>query len=66
MRGEAAFSTTYSEMSESDGNWYVDHKKYRSQLTCIIYGPGHSPYEYKVLGEFGTKYAKARPTRDRS
>ena len=67
MRVEAASSTTYSDMSESAGKRrkrYVDLKD-RSKLTCLIHGPGHSPDECKVLGEFGSKYSKSRPTKYR-
>ena len=45
---------------------YVDHLKGRSKLTCLIHGPGHLSDECKVLGEFGTKYAKYRTTKDHS
>ena len=31
----------------------------------MINGAGHSSYEFKVLGEFGTKYYAANPTKDR-
>ena len=30
---------------------------------CLIHGPGHSSEECKVLGDFGTKYSKSRPTK---
>ena len=42
---------------------YVDRSKSASK-TCIIHGPGHSSDEFKVLGEFGTKYAVTQPTKD--
>ena len=55
-------------MIESAGNRrkiYVDHTKDRSKPTQIIHGPGNSSDECKVLGDFGSKYAKIRPTEDR-
>ena len=54
-------------MSESTGNnrkRYVDHLKDRSKLTCLVHGPRNTSYECKVLGEFGSKHSKVRPTRD--
>ena len=33
--------------------------------TCLIHCPGNSSEECKVLGDFGTKYANVRPTKDR-
>ena len=42
---------------------YVYNLKYRSKLICLIRGPGNSLDECKVLGDFGTKYAKIRPTK---
>ena len=65
---EAASSNTYSGMLERDGKCreiYVDHPKDRSKPTYLIRGPGHSSYECKVLGDFGSNYAKIRPTKDR-
>ena len=44
---------------------YVDQPTGNSKPTCLIHGPGHSPDECKVLGDFGSKYAKSRPTKDR-
>ena len=44
---------------------YVDHSEDRSKPTCIIHGPGNSSDECKVLGDFGSKYSKIRPTKDR-
>ena len=66
MRGESALSNTYSEMGESSGKRrkrYVDHPKDISKLTCLIHVPGHSSYICKVLGDFGSKYYKIRPTK---
>ena len=63
----AASSTIYSDMSAITGKHtqrYVDNLQDRSKLTCIIHGPGNSQDEYKLLGDFGTKYAKVRPTKD--
>ena len=54
-------------MSESAGQHrktYLDYPKDKSKPTCLIKNPGHSQYEYKVLGDFGSKYAKSRPTKD--
>ena len=31
---------------------------------CLIHGPGHSSEECKVVGDFETKYANSRPTKD--
>ena len=39
---------------------YVDNPKGKSKPTCLIYVPGHSSDKYKVLGDFGSKYAKIR------
>ena len=68
MRVEATSSNNYSEMSESTGNHrkrYVDNPKYISRQTCLIHGHDHSLDEYKVLGDFGYKYSKIRPTKNR-
>ena len=43
---------------------YVDHPR-GDFKTCIMHGPGHSSVECKVLGDFGSKYVKIRPTKDR-
>ena len=54
-------------MSEIIGNCikiYVDHLKDISILTCLVRGPGNSSGECKVLGDFGSKYYKIRPTKD--
>ena len=32
--------------------------------TCLIHGPGKPSEECKVLGDFGTKYANSRPTKE--
>ena len=56
-------------MSKSAGKRrkrYVDRMRGQSQLTCIIHGPVHSSDECKVLGEFGSKYAKFSHTKDYS
>ena len=67
-RGGAALSTTYSDMSESAGKFikrYVVHPKDRSKRIFLILGIGHSSDECKVLGDFGSKYSKSGPTKDR-
>ena len=54
-------------MSESTGKHrkrYLDHPKDRYKLTYLIHGPGNSSYECNVLGDFGFKYSKIRPTKD--
>ena len=61
-------STTYSDMSESAGKFikrYVVHPKDRSKRIFLILGIGHSSDECKVLGDFGSKYSKIRPTKYR-
>ena len=53
-------------MGDSAGNdrkSYVDHLKDGSRQYCLIHEPGHSSDECKVLGEFGSKYSKIRPTK---
>ena len=65
-RGEASSSWTSPEKVESAGKHrksYVDRPTGKLK-TCLIHGPGHSSEECKVLGDFGTKYAKSRPTED--
>ena len=55
-------------MSDSDGKSrkrYIYHPKYIPKPTCLIHGTGHSSYECNILGDFGSKYAKIRPTKDR-
>ena len=43
---------------------HLDHPKYRFKLTCLFHGPGNLSDECKVLGDFGSKYSKIRPTKD--
>ena len=53
-------------MNKSYGNHrkiYVDYPKGNSKPTCLTHGPGHSSDECKVLGDFGFKYIKFRPTK---
>ena len=67
MRGEADLSNTYSYMSDISGKHrkrYVDHPKGRYKLTCLINCPRHSSDQFKVLGDFSSKYSKSRPTKD--
>ena len=54
-----------SESSEKRRKRYVDNFDDRSKHTSLIYVPGNSSYEYRVLGDFGSKYSKRRPTKDR-
>ena len=54
-------------MSESAGkhiNIYLNYPKGKSKHICIINVPRHSSDECKVLGNFGSKYIKSRPTKD--
>ena len=44
---------------------YVDYPKDIPKYSCIIHVPGNSSDECKVLGEFGSKYSKIMPTKDR-
>ena len=65
-RGESAPSWTRSDKGEIAGNSKkrcVDSPAGKSKH-CIIHVPGHYAEECEVLREFGTKYAKSRPTKD--
>ena len=65
-RGEATSSQTHPVMDEIAGKHrkrYVDCLSSESK-TCLIHGPGHSHDKWKVLGDFGAKYAKGKPTKD--
>ena len=67
MIGETASSNNYPKMSDiaSKGRKrYVYHMKYRPKATRLIHGSGHSSDERKVLGDFGSKYSKSKPTQD--
>ena len=69
MIGESALSNIYPETSESPGKhrkWYVYNPKYILKLSCLIHGSRYSSYEYKFFKDFGTKYDKVSPTKDRS
>ena len=66
MRGEAALSNNYSIRIQSSVNHkeiYADHTDI-SNPPCLIYVPGNSSEECKVLGDFGSKYAEIRPTKE--
>ena len=65
-RGEAVLSWTCPDKDESDGKRrksYVDSPTGKSK-TCLIHVPVHSSEECKDLGDFVTKYANSRPTKD--
>ena len=65
-REESTSSHTYSEISEIARKCrkiYRDHPKGESKIS-LIHFPGNSSDEYKVLGEFGSKYVKILPTID--
>ena len=64
-RGEAASLCTIPEKVEISVNIrkrHVDSLTGKSK-TCLIHSPGHSSEECKVLGDFGSKHAKIRPTK---
>ena len=66
MIRESASSSTYYKMSENDGKHrkrYIDHPKDISKTTCLIHGPIYSSEECKILGDFGNKHAKEKPTK---
>ena len=43
----------------------LDYPKGKYKPTCIIHDPVYYSDECKVLGNFGSKYAKNMPTKDR-
>ena len=53
-------------MGEIYGNirkWYVDCPSGETKI-FLIHGTGHFSDEYNVLGNFGDKYDKVKPTKD--
>ena len=54
-----------SESADKRRKIYVDYPKGKYKPTCLIHGPGHSSDKYKVLGDFGSKYAKIRHANNR-
>ena len=44
---------------------YVEYQKGKFKPTGLISGPGHSSDECKILVDFGSKYDKSRPAKDR-
>ena len=59
----------YSSMgkgSEKLNQRYVDYPWDVSQLTCLIHGPVHISYEFKVKNYFGNEYSKGGPFKERS
>ena len=44
---------------------YVDYPQGKSKHKYLIHGPGNSSHECKVLGDFGSKYDKSGPTKNR-
>ena len=44
---------------------YVDNPKDRSKIIGLTHGPERSSDECEVLGDFGYKYSRIRPTKDR-
>ena len=60
-------SNTYSKMSESAGKLrkrHVDYPKGNPKPTCLIHVPSNPSDKCKVLGDFGSKYAKISPNKD--
>ena len=53
-----------SESASKRSKRYVDYPKGKSEPACLINGPSHSSDESKVMGDFGSKYDKSRPTKD--
>ena len=53
-----------SERSIKRRKTYVDHPKDKTKPICLIHSPGNSSDKCKVLGDFGSKYAKSSPTKD--
>ena len=53
-----------SKSSDNHRKTYVDYSAGMSK-TCLIHGPGNSSDECKILGDFGCKYVKSIPTKDR-
>ena len=65
-RGETALSWTCPEKGERSYKHikrFVDSPTGKTKI-YLIHGPGNSSEEWKVLGDFGTNYAKSRPTKD--
>ena len=48
---------------ESAEKQHVDSSKSESQ-NCLIQGPGNASDKCKVLEDFGTKYARGKPSKD--
>ena len=64
-RGEPASSWNRPEKGESSEKRrkrHVDSPMGKSKI-CLIHGPGNYSEEYKVLGNFGTKYTNSIPTK---
>ena len=53
-----------SERSVKRRKTYVDHPKDKTKPICLIHSPGNSSDKCKVLGDFGSKYAKSSPNKD--
>ena len=43
---------------------YIYNPQGNYKHTCLIHSPVHSSDKFKVLGDFGFKYAKITPTKD--
>ena len=60
-------SQTHPIMGESSGKrrkLYVDLPPVESKI-CLIHGPRYSSNEFNVMGDFGAKYDRSKPTKDR-
>ena len=45
--------------------WCVDHPKDRSKINCLVHCPVYSSDECKVFVDFGSKYSKSGPSKER-
>ena len=54
-----------SEIAYKQRKRYIYHTDCKPKPRYLIHCPGHSSGKYKVLGDFGSKYAKIRLTNNR-
>ena len=53
-----------SEIAVKRRKRYIDHTRDKSKRTYLVHGPSNPSYKCKILGDFGSKYAKSEPTKD--